>query len=119
MSVYSHFISFMYPYVVQYRNQTNENSEFLKFSEDIQSMYLYNISCNSYFHFQCQTEVYRKEDGEFKKTVLVAGPLPCCDLYKYGLFKHMIETYNVPKACPFLPVSIYIYIYIYIYIQGC
>ena len=43
MSVYSIFTNFMYSCVVQYRNHTNENSEFLKFCEDFQSMYLYNI----------------------------------------------------------------------------
>ena len=60
--------------------------------------------------FQCQTDVYMKEDGEFKKLVLVVGPVPCCNVYNYSILRHIIETYNVPKACPFVPVSIHTYI---------
>ncbi|PNF27838.1 hypothetical protein B7P43_G09175 [Cryptotermes secundus] len=50
----------------------------------------------------CQTTFYKKQDGEFKKNPFGIVPTPCCDLlFQNEIFKHIMETQNVPKACPF------------------
>lgn len=53
----------------------------------------------------CQTKFYRKEDGEFKTAMFTMGPVPCCEISKFGVFNRIIQTHNVPKACPFVPGS--------------
>ncbi|GFG35430.1 hypothetical protein Cfor_05636 [Coptotermes formosanus] len=51
----------------------------------------------------CQTKFYRKDDGEFKTAIFTMGPVPCCEISKYDVFKRIIDTQNVPKSCPFVP----------------
>jgi hypothetical protein len=67
---------------------------------------MYAVAYQLFFYFQCQTTFYKKEDGEFKKSPFGIVPTPCCELlFQNEIFKPIMESQNVPKACPFKQVS--------------